>query len=164
MIDYYYSIPELNTKDCIQECINYYQGRDLSYDEYYGEYDKINSLKKSIEYNDKNIFFKKNKRLKIENDFMKCCHLEAIKRCIELNAEKDSKDSNSDLNKEINDYKEDFEYYPDIFEEDISDKLLAKEELRRHVQIFGWMSLCRPTLTNRFLCQMRTIRASSFYY
>jgi len=133
MIDYYYNIPELNTKDKIIECINYYQNKNLSYDEYYVEYDKINSLKKSIEYNDKNIFFKKDKRLKIETDFMKCCLLEAIKRCIEINTDKDSKDSKSDLSKEIADYKEDFQYYPDIFEEDISSKLLAKEELRRHI-------------------------------
>lgn len=133
MIDYYYNIPELNTKDKIIECINYYQNRNLSYDEYYDEYDKINALNKKVEYNDKNIFFKKDKRLKIETDFMKYCLLEAIKRCIEINAEKDSKDSKSDLNKEIKDYKEDFQYYPDIFEDDISDKLLAKEELRRHI-------------------------------
>lgn len=133
MIDYYYNIPELNTKDRIKECMNYYQNKNLSYDEYYDEYDKINALNKKVEYNDKNIFFKKNKRLKIETDFMKCCLLEAIKRCIEMDADKDSKDSRSDLSKEISDYKEDFEYYPDIFEEDISSKLLAKEELRRHI-------------------------------
>ena len=29
MIDYYYSIPELNTKDCIQECIDYYQIKNI---------------------------------------------------------------------------------------------------------------------------------------
>ena len=133
MIDYYYSIPELNTKDCIQKCINYYLNKNYSYDEYYAEYDKINKLNRKIEYNDKNVFFRKDKRLKIETDFMKCCHLEAIKQSIEILAERDSKDSNSDLNKEIDDYKEDFEYYPDIFEEDISSKLLAKEELRRHI-------------------------------
>ena len=29
MIDYYYSIPELNTKDRIQECVNYYQKKNI---------------------------------------------------------------------------------------------------------------------------------------
>ena len=46
MIDYYYNKPELNTKDCIQECINYYL--ELNYEDYYDyydEYDKINKLK-----------------------------------------------------------------------------------------------------------------------
>ena len=71
--------------------------------------------------------------VKITTNFMKWCHLEAIKRCIEIQADKDIKNKNSDLNKEIEDYKEDFQYYPDIFEENISDKLLAKEELRRHI-------------------------------
>ena len=134
MIDYYYSIPELNTKDCIQECINYYL--DLGYDDYYDyydEYDDINILKFKKDYDDKNILFKRGEMMKIKTNFMKFCHLEGIKRCIEILSERDIKDNKSDLNKEISDYKSDFQYYPDIFEEDISDKLLAKEELRRHI-------------------------------
>ena len=129
MIDYYYNKPELNTKDCIQECIKYYL--ELNYEDYYDyydEYDEIDRLKPKKDYDDKNILFKGGEMMKIKTNFMKYCHLEGIKRCIEINSEKDSKDSKSDLNKEIDDYKEDFQYYPDIFEEDISDKLLAKEE------------------------------------
>ena len=134
MIDYYYNIPELNTKDCIQECINYYQNKGYNdYYDYYDDYDDINELKPKTEYKDENILFKRGEMVEITTNFMKWCHLEAIKRCIEMQADKDSKDKNSDLNKEINDYKEDFQYYPDTFEENISDKLLAKEELRRHI-------------------------------
>ena len=134
MIDYYYNKPELNTKDCIQECIKYYL--ELNYEDYYDyydEYDEIDRLKPKKDYDDKNILFKEGEMMKIKTNFMKYCHLEGIKRCIEILSERDSKDSKSDLNKEIDDYKEDFQYYPDIFEEDISDKLLAKEELRRHI-------------------------------
>ena len=134
MIDYYYSKPELNTKERIDECVNYYLSQEYEdYYDYYDEYDEIDRLKPKIDYDDKNILFKKDKMLKIKTNFMKFCHLEGIKRCIEINSEKDSKDSKSDLNKEIDDYKEDFQYYPDIFEKDISEKLLAKEELRRHI-------------------------------
>ena len=133
MIDYYYSIPELNTKIRIDECINYYKNKDLSYDELYDEYDKINKLNRKIEYNETNHFFKDNKRLKINTNFSKCCHLEAIKQCIEIKYSSEIKDPNSELSEEIESYKEDFEYYPDIFEENISDKLLSKEELRRHI-------------------------------
>jgi hypothetical protein len=134
MIDYYYNIPELNTKDCIQECINYYQNKGYDdYYDYYDDYDDINELKPKTDYKDKSTLFKRGEMIEITTNFMKWCHLEAIKRCIEMQADKDSKGKNSDLNKEINDYKGDFQYYPDTFEEDISDKLLAKEELRRHI-------------------------------
>ena len=120
MIDYYYSIPELNTKDCIQECINYYL--DLGYDDYYDyydEYDDINILKFKKDYDDKNILFKRGEMMKIKTNFMKYCHLEGIKDVLKY-FERDIKDNKSDLNKEISDYKSDFQYYPDIFEEDIS--------------------------------------------
>lgn len=134
MIDYYYNIPELNTKECIQECVNYYLSQEYEdYYDYYDEYDEIDRLKPKTDYKDTNTLFKRGEMIKITTNFMKWCHLEAIKRCIEMQTDKDSKDKNSDLNKEINDYKDDFQYYPDIFEEDISDKLLAKEELRRHI-------------------------------
>jgi hypothetical protein len=132
MIDYYYNIPELNTKDRVNECVSYYSNLNLDYDEYYKKYDIISKLKPKKELDNKNIF-KSGKKVEIKTDFMKWCHLEAIKRCIETKADKDSRDPKSYLNKEIRDYKDEFQYYPDIYEEDISDKLLAKEELRRHI-------------------------------
>ena len=134
MIDYFYSIPELNTNERIIECVNYYE--NLNYDDYYDyydDYDKISKMTHEIDYDDKNILFKRGEKLKIRTNFMKWCHLEGIKRCIEIHSERDIKDKSSDLIKEIDDYKEDFQYYPDIIEEEIPSKLLAKEELRRHI-------------------------------
>lgn len=133
MIDYYYNIPELNTKEMVNECVSYYSNLNLDFDEYYKKYDSISKLKPKKELDNKNILFKSGKMVEIKTDFMKWCHLEAIKRCIEIKADKDIRDPKSDLNKEIRDYKDEFQYYPDIYEEDISDKLLAKEELRRHI-------------------------------
>jgi hypothetical protein len=133
MIDYYYNIPELNTKDRVNECVSYYSNLNLDFDGYYEQYDIISKLKPKKELDNKNILLKNGEKVEIKTDFMKWCHLEAIKRCIEIKADKDSRDPKSDLNKEIRDYKDDFQYYPDIYEEDISDKLLAKEELRRHI-------------------------------
>ena len=99
MIDYYYSIPELNTKDRIQECINYYQekGYDDYYD-YYDDYDEINELKLRKDYDDKNKLFLKGKMIKITTNFMRWCHLEAIKRCIETQSDKDT---NKNINVQV---------------------------------------------------------------
>ena len=90
-------------------------------------------LKPKLEFNDKNLFFKKNKLKKKNTIFMKECLLESLKRYIEIKSEKDSKDLNSELNEDINLYKDDYNYYPDIYENNISEKLLAKEELRRYI-------------------------------
>ena len=133
MIDYYLNNESLNTEDKINECYEYYQSKEYSFDELYTEYDKINSLKPRLEFTDQNIFFKNDTLKRINTIFMKECLLEALKRYIETKSYTDIKDPQSDLNNDINGYKEDFDYYPDIIEDNIPDKLYAKEELRRHI-------------------------------
>ena len=133
MIDYYLNNESFNTEDKINECYEYYQSKGYSFDELYTEYDKINSLKPRLEFTDQNIFFKNDTLKRINTIFMKECLLEALKRYIETKSYTDIKDPQSDLNNDINGYKEDFDYYPDIIEDNIPDKLYAKEELRRHI-------------------------------
>jgi len=133
MIDYYLNISELKTESRIQECYDYYLEKDQTFDEYYKEYDIISEVRTSCETDDKNIFFKNGNLLPIKTCFMKCCLLESIQRCIDELTTSEINDPLSQLNKDITDYKEDFEYYPDSIEMDIPDKLFAKEELRRHV-------------------------------
>ena len=133
MIDYYLNISELKTESRIQECYDYYLEKDQTFDEYYKEYDIISEVRTSCDTDDKNIFFKNGNRLPIKTCFMKCCLLESIQRCIDELTTREINDSESYLNEEINNYKDDFEYYPDSIETDIPDKLFAKEELRRHV-------------------------------
>ena len=132
MIDYYLNISELNTESRIQECYDYYVKQDLTFRELYKEYDRISEVKTRIDTDKKNIFFKSGNLPPVKTCFMKCCLLESIKRYIDTLTIQEINDSESDLNKEINNYKEDFEYYPDIIELDIPDKLFVKEELRRH--------------------------------
>ena len=133
MIDYYLNISELKTESKIQKCYDYYLEKDLTFDEYYKEYDRISETRTSCDTDDKNIFFKNGEILPIKTCFMKCCLLESIKRCIDELTTREINDPLSQLNKDITDYKDDFEYYPDSIEMDIPDKLFAKEELRRHV-------------------------------
>ena len=133
MIDYYLKNKSLKTEEKIKECIKYYLNKNLSYDKIYEEYDKVMILKPKIELTETNIFFKNGILKKNKTIFMKECLLESLKRILEMKCDVDSKVYDSVLNYEINKYKEDFNYYPDIYEIDISDKLLGKEELRRHI-------------------------------
>ena len=133
MIDFYLRDKSLQTKDKIIECYEYYLKKDLTYDEIYEEYDKIMNLNPKLEFTPKNIFFKKDKLLRIKTNFMKECLLESLKRVLEIKSEEDSKDLESDLNGDIEFYKEDFNYYPDNYETNFQSKLLGKEELRRHI-------------------------------
>ena len=133
MIDFYLRDKSLQAKDKIKECYEYYLKKDLTYDEIYEEYDKIMNLNPKLELIEKNIFFKKGKLLRIKTNFMKECLLESLKMVIEEKSEKDSKDLESDLNGDIEFYKEDFNYYPDNYEINFQSKLLSKEELRRHI-------------------------------
>ena len=71
MIDFYLKNNLLKTEDKINECLKYYLKKDLSYDKIYEEYDKIMILKPKLEFNDKNLFFKKNKLKKKKTIFMK---------------------------------------------------------------------------------------------
>ena len=131
MIKYYLKQKELNTETKINECIQYYLNKDWEYDEYYTEYEKINKLKPKKEIT--KFSFSKDKEFKINSIFMKECFLESLKRVVEIKSEIDSRDKSSYLNEEIKKYKEDFNYYPDLIEDEISDKLYYKEELRRHI-------------------------------
>ena len=141
MIDIYLKDKSLNCENKIQECYDYYLSRNYeSFDDIYEEYDRILKIRPKKELDDKNIFFHKGKQTKIKSKFMKECLLESLKRYIEDRAIIESKDENSELNSDINTYmkgsnkKENhFIYYPDIYENNISDKLLLKEELKRHI-------------------------------
>jgi len=71
---------------------------------------------------------------------MKECLLESLKRLVDMRTIQESKDEDSELNSDIKTYMfgsksvtNHFIYYPDIYEDNISDKLFAKEELRRHI-------------------------------
>jgi hypothetical protein len=143
MIDYY-SDKSLKCENRIEECLQYYLSKNfLKYDDIYEEYDRINARNPKIDTNEKNIFFnekRKNKAIIPRTNFMKECLLESLKRLVDKRTIEESKNKESDLNKESKDYmigsqnKDDhFIYYPDIYEENIPDKLFAKEELRRHI-------------------------------
>ena len=138
MIDYFLKKDETNTKKKINECIEYYINNDyltdkISFNKIYDEYDKIFNLKPRSEYTEKNIFFKKNKIKKIKSEFMKECLLESLKEIIERKTNKDIRNNSSSLNNDINTYKSEFIYYPDLYEKELSSKLLGKDELNRHI-------------------------------
>ena len=149
MIDIYHNIEKLGTEKKIIECLGHYRNNNFkTWQDIYKEYDDIKKIKISSlspDYNDKNEFFigKKNSRKlrKIRTNFMKECLLESLKRLIDERVMQESNDLDSELNHNIDSYrlaeggkdtKDHFVYYPDIYENDISDKLCAKEELRRH--------------------------------
>ena len=133
MIDFYLKKESLKTEDKINECYEYYFNKELSYDEIYEEYDKIMNLKPKLEFTENNIFFVNGKLNNKITEFMKECLLESLKRIHEFNYENDINISDSDLNSDIELYKSDFNYYPDIYETNIAEKLLGKEELRRNI-------------------------------
>ena len=140
MIDIYLKDKSLKCEKYIQECYNYYSETLETYDDIYDEYDRINHIKPKKEINDKNIFFKNGKLNKIDTKFMKECLLESLKRFIEDKTIQESKDKNSELNSDIqtymkgsNKYTNHFYTYPDIYENDIPDKLFQKEEFKRHI-------------------------------
>ena len=132
MIDYFLKDKSLDVENKINECYEYYLNKDLTYDEIYEEYDRISNINPKLLRDENNIFLSNDKLKKIKTEFMKECLLESLKRIIEFKAMKDCNDIDSDLNGDIDFYKEDFNYYPDIYENNISDKLFSKEELRRH--------------------------------
>ena len=83
MIDYFRQNKSLPTQEKIKECYNYYNHKNLDYDDLYSEYERINMINPRIEINDKNIFFKKDKLRVIQTKFMKSCLLESIRLFIE---------------------------------------------------------------------------------
>ena len=135
MIDYYRDQQEINDVkviDRINECIQHYREQDLSFDALYKEYDRVDVIRVKREFTDKNAFFRKGKLGKVNSIFMKECLLEALKIVCERKSEDEMAKPGSDLNAEINTYKKDFQYYPDVTEIDFADLLFAKEELHRH--------------------------------
>ena len=148
MIDIYHNIEKLGTEKKIHECLEHYRKRDFkTWARIYKEYDNVGKTKISdlSDFNDTNEFFIgkqiPRKLKKIETNFMKECLLESLKRLIDERVMKESEEKDSELNRNIESYKlaeggkdtkDHFVYYPDIYEKDLSDKLFAKEELRRH--------------------------------
>jgi len=143
MIEFYLKNAAHNTEERVNECLAYYSDMKMNYTEMYREYDRISMIqnKRLDDMNDKS-FFRSGKLRKVNSCFMKECLLESLKRLVEDRASKDSKDVSSALNDSINDYRSSpasgepdsgFNYYPDIYENDISKKLMEKEELRRHI-------------------------------
>ena len=140
MIDYYLRDKSLNTENKINECLDHYKEEDMSYETIYDEYDRITSKKPVLHRLDDNIFFKSGRLKKIDTKFMKECLLESLKRLVDEKTRIDINDSNSELNSDISTYmngskfKENHFYnYPDIYEDDLPDKLYQREELRRHI-------------------------------
>jgi len=144
MIDTYYNNKSLDCDKRIKECLEYYLSKNYEeYDEIYDEYDRITSLNPKVDTDEKNIFFigklHKNE-IKPRTKFMKECLLESLKRLVDLRTIEESKDEDSELNDDIKTYMigsksqaNHFIYYPDIYEDNIPDKLFAKEELKRHL-------------------------------
>ena len=141
MIDIYSNNKSLDCETKIKECYEYYLSTDFEgYDDIYEEYDKINISKPKADTDEKNIFFKDGKMKKIKTKFMKECLLESLKRLVDMKTIEESKSEGSELNSDIKTYMlgsksvtNHFFYYPDIYENNISDKLFAKEELKRHI-------------------------------
>lgn len=141
MIDFYLKDKSLNTDRKINECYDYYLKRNLDYEKIYEYYDKISRIRPELDKDDKNIFFKKNGSLKrIETNFMKECLLESLKRLVNNKCNIDIIDEESELNDDIITYMkgsktndDHFYNYPDVYEEDIADKLYQKEEFNRHI-------------------------------
>ena len=140
MIDFYRKDKSLNTEQKINECLDYYTKLDLSYEEIYDEYDKLSKSRPKKEKNDTNVFFRRNVLKRIDTKFMKECLLESLKIYIDTKKTIDINDDDSELNSDINIYKNDSEFkgnhfynYPDIYENDLPDKLYQKEELNRHI-------------------------------
>ena len=141
MIDYYLKDKSLNTIQKINECHDYYAKMDLDYEKIYDEYDKINSEKNLPDKDDKNNFFKRDGSLKeVETEFMKECLLESLKRLVNEKCSIDIDDEESDLNGDIDTYKNGSKYdenhfynYPDVYENDFADKLYQKEEFNRYI-------------------------------
>ena len=141
MIDIYLNDKSLNTEQKIKECYNYYLQKNLDYESIYEIYDSINSKKRLPDKNDKNIFFKKDGSLKnVQTNFMKECLLESLKRLISNKCDTDINDEESELNSDIITYTEGsnriedhFYTYPDVYENDIADKLYQKEEFNRYI-------------------------------
>ena len=118
MIDYYRTIRKDYTEK-VGQCINFYESRNLSFQKYYDLYDSIdliNSVNSVNEYLD--IFSPED-----EIDYVKCCLQDSIKQII------DNKSYTSDIQDEINIYKKEFQYYPDLKEKDFIKQLTLKKEL-----------------------------------
>jgi len=143
MIDTYYNNKSLTCENKIEECLEYYDKKNLeSYDDIYDEYDRINSIKPRVDTDEKNIFFKgkPGKGIIPRSKFMKECLLESLKRLVDMRTIRESKEKDSEFASNIETYQTSnkhvsnhFIYYPDIYEDNISDKLFAKEELKRHL-------------------------------
>jgi hypothetical protein len=140
MIDIYLKKKDLRCEEKIKECYDYYSNIYTKYDDIYNiyeEYDRIKKKNPPLDTADKNIFFKKKGVLKkVNTKFMKECLLESLKRLVEDITIKDSDSKyNIDIQKykdESSESKDNYHIYPDIYENDISAKLLEKEELRIH--------------------------------
>jgi hypothetical protein len=142
MIDYYLRDKSLNTDNRIKECSTYYEGLDMSYETIYEEYDRITSKKPVRQFSEdgKNKFIRRGGKYFIDTKFMKECLLESLKRLVDTMMKRDINDRDSELNSDISTYmngskfKENHFYnYPDIYEDDLPDKLYQREELRRHI-------------------------------
>ena len=142
MIDYYYKTESFDVEKRVKECEDYYDGKNLAYDDLYELYDTLSNYKaKPVPDNNKFTFFKKSGELKTKkSDFMVACLLEALKRLTEKKVYEDMRNPESKLESQVVNYKAGtgetkgkFNYYPDTCEMDISKKLLNKTELRRHI-------------------------------
>ena len=145
MIDYYRSLAgkadsatPTKTEAKINKCVEYYEAKDMSFDELYEEYDMVYDKKVKLEFPDppdKSLFKKVGGELKlapIRSQYVKDCVLEALSRVVEFKEESELYDPSSELTAEINRYKKNFKYYPDLSEHNMASQLYFKEELRRH--------------------------------
>ena len=148
MIDYYHNIKSLNCEYEIGRCLDYYKEYLLfqgEYDDIYDEYDIVASKVLTIDYDENTIVFKSKmkdgrRHLKIHTKFMQACLLESLKRLVEMRTMEECKDVDSELNHDIQTYmtgqrstENHFIYYPDIYEDKLSDKIISKEEFKRHI-------------------------------
>ena len=118
MIEYYLKQEKEKTLLKIQECIEFLVPK-ITYKNYIKIYDSILNNDISREY--KNLFDEED-----DNKYIQDCLLESIKRII------DDMSYTGEIDDEIREYKEDFQYYPDSKEKDFIEQLTFKSELGIH--------------------------------
>lgn len=136
MIEYFKKDHSKEIDEKVEECTIEFMKHD--FEELYELYDKIKKKKIDILYvKSSNFLNTKNEKLvkkikKINSKFMKECLLEAIRITIEKKSLLDINNKQSVLVRTIENYKKDFEYYPDTIENNVSEKIYSKKELRLH--------------------------------
>jgi len=137
MIKYYFEENYQLTNNKILLSQDYFNKLNLSFNEYYNIYDNI-EISKTIE--DLREYYDLFNDID-DIDFIKECLKEGLKRLIEIKSHDDITEQ------KINDYKEEFNYYPDFKEKNFIKKISHKKE-------FGMNTLVNEMLTIEDKCNI----------